>query len=104
MKRATTKPPTQTMADRISGAVQLGAVELWIGPRDENGACEYTVAAPVMPYYGMRPRQGLAPWVLQHGRTRDDDATLEERCKCLYRDGALVYVGNCARHDWPYEY
>lgn len=103
MRRATTRPKTDVRPGRVSGVIQLGAAELWVGPRDVDGFCEYVVAAPVMPCFGMRVRPGLGPWVLQHGRTHHDDATIEARCELLYRDGMLLHSEGCAVEDWPYE-
>lgn len=86
-----------------NGCVQLGKVSLWIGPRDERGSCEYIVSAPVIPYYGLTPKSGVCPWILQHGRTTDSDSDIRDRNSTLYRDGMLVHAHRCQEKHWPYE-
>jgi hypothetical protein len=91
----------QGRCEHFSGCVQLGKVSISIGQRDERGSVEYKVTAPVLPYWGCQPKPG-AQWILQHGRTTDDDSVIEERQRRLYHDGMLVRFEGGICH-WPYQ-
>lgn len=103
MRRARLRPELKAREPgRVSGCVQLGVVSVWIGERDASGSAEYIVEAPIVPYFGLKPKAGETPWVLQHGRSADADETIVARCAALYRDHALVHFdGSLAA--WPYQ-
>jgi hypothetical protein len=61
---------------RVSGSVQIGAVEVVIDAEHADGTRTYRVIAPILPHYGNMPHEG-AEWTLQHGRGGRTKAELE---------------------------
>lgn len=85
-------------AHRVSGSVQVGAIEVKIDAEHADGTRTYRVVAPILPHYGNMPHDD-AEWVLQHGRgDRTKEELQRDFANCSY--GLFEYRGSAV--GYPY--
>ncbi len=83
---------------RVSGSVQIGAIEVRIEKEHADGTRTYSVVAPVLPHWGNQPHDG-AEWVLQRGKGPRTKAELErDFASCSF--GLFGYRGSAV--GYPY--